>query len=79
MVQNRTAAGEECYPHKFDVSISIPEFNKRYAHLEKGQKAEGKVESVAGRIYSTRSSGKKLIFYDLKADGGRLQVFANAR
>ena len=79
MIQNRTASGEECYPHKYDVSISIPEFIKRYVHLEKGQKAEGNVESIAGRNYSKRESGKKLIFYDLKADGQRLQVFANAR
>lgn len=33
----------------------------------------------AGRVFSKRESGGKLIFYDLHGEGTRLQVLANAR
>lgn len=32
-----------------------------------------------GRIYSKRSSGSKLVFYDLKGDGSKIQIMADAR
>lgn len=35
--------------------------------------------SVAGRIHSIRESGSKLIFYDLRGEGVKIQVMANAR
>ena len=33
--------------------------------------------SVAGRIHSIRESGAKLIFYDLRGEGVKLQVYIN--
>lgn len=33
---------------------------------------------LAGRIYVRRSSGSKLYFYDIRSDGSRLQVLAQA-
>ena len=33
---------------------------------------------VLGRIHSKRDSGQKLIFYDLRGEGTKLQVMANA-
>lgn len=35
--------------------------------------------SVAGRVHAIRESGAKLIFYDLRGEGVKLQVMANAR
>lgn len=35
--------------------------------------------SVAGRIHAIRESGAKLIFYDLRGEGVKLQVMANAK
>lgn len=35
--------------------------------------------SLSGRIHSIRESGAKLIFYDLRAEGVKLQVMANAK
>eukprot|EP00879_Flechtneria_rotunda_P013544 GHRR01014142.1.p1 GENE.GHRR01014142.1~~GHRR01014142.1.p1 ORF type:complete len:498 (+),score=165.63 GHRR01014142.1:727-2220(+) len=34
---------------------------------------------VVGRIFSKRASGAKLLFYDLRADGCKLQIMADAR
>ena len=34
---------------------------------------------AAGRIYSKRASGAKLLFYDLKAEGCKVQIMADAR
>jgi lysyl-tRNA synthetase class 2 len=33
----------------------------------------------AGRVNSKRASGSKLLFYDLRAEGCKLQVMADAR
>lgn len=33
----------------------------------------------SGRIYSKRASGAKLLFYDLKAEGAKVQIMADAR
>jgi len=69
--------GMNPYPHKFEVSISVPEFHKKYGHLVEQQQLEDVVESVAGRVRLTRSYGKKLIFIDIFQDGEKLQVLGN--
>lgn len=35
--------------------------------------------SIAGRVHAIRESGAKLIFYDLRGEGLKLQVMANAK
>lgn len=35
--------------------------------------------SLAGRIHAIRESGAKLIFYDLRGEGVKIQVMANAK
>lgn len=35
--------------------------------------------AAAGRVNSKRASGSKLLFYDLRAEGCKLQVMADAR
>lgn len=35
--------------------------------------------SIAGRIFGKRSSGSKLFFYDVKADGASIQIVANRK
>jgi len=76
MVRDRLKNNDEPYPHKYDVTISVPEFVERYSHLEKQQVEEVEV-SLAGRIYNERRAGKKLIFYDIKADGEGLQILCS--
>ena len=34
---------------------------------------------LLGRIHAKRASGQKLIFYDLRGEGVKLQVMADAR
>ncbi|XP_044751855.1 lysine--tRNA ligase isoform X2 [Coccinella septempunctata] len=65
------------YPHKFHVSISLQDFIDKYSHLNDGDVESEKV-SVAGRVHAIRESGAKLIFYDLRAEGTKLQVMATA-
>lgn len=67
------------YPHKFNVSISLENFIKKYENLKEGEMLEDVTLSVAGRVHAIRESGVKLIFYDLRGEGVKLQVMANAK
>jgi hypothetical protein len=77
----RTAATPDPYPHKFHVSISIPAYIKKYHGLlkEPGDRLEQETVSIAGRIHNNRQAGAKLRFYDVWAEGTRLQVMATAQ
>lgn len=67
------------YPHKFQVSSSLEAFIEKYQGLKDGDMLEGDSLSVAGRIHAIRESGGKLIFYDLRGEGVKLQIMANAK
>lgn len=66
------------YPHKFHVSTSLEEFIEKYNHLKDGEVLENDNISVAGRVHAIRESGAKLIFYDLRGEGTKIQVMATA-
>ena len=67
------------YPHKFHVSISLTEFIEKYSNLKDGESLDDVEVRVAGRIHAIRESGAKLHFYDLRGEGTKVQVMANAR
>jgi lysyl-tRNA synthetase, class II len=67
------------YPHKFHVSISLEDFINKYNHLKDGDMLENECLSVAGRVHAIRESGAKLIFYDVRGEGVKIQVMANAK
>ncbi|KAL4712936.1 hypothetical protein ACJJTC_012006 [Scirpophaga incertulas] len=67
------------YPHKFTVTISLEEFIEKYNNVGSGDVLENVKLSVAGRVHSIRESGAKLIFYDLRGEGVKIQVMANAK
>ncbi|CAG9839031.1 unnamed protein product [Diabrotica balteata] len=67
------------YPHKFHVSSSLENFIEKYSYLKDGDILENDQLSVAGRIHAIRESGPKLVFYDLRGEGVKIQVMANAR
>ncbi|KAF6172410.1 hypothetical protein GIB67_025915 [Kingdonia uniflora] len=73
------ASGNNPYPHKFYVSMSIPEYVKMYESLSDGDHREDVGVSLAGRIMSKRTSSSKLFFYDLHGGGAKVQVMADAR
>eukprot|EP00735_Rhodelphis_limneticus_P008960 TRINITY_DN2427_c0_g1::TRINITY_DN2427_c0_g1_i1::g.8937::m.8937 TRINITY_DN2427_c0_g1::TRINITY_DN2427_c0_g1_i1::g.8937 ORF type:complete len:604 (+),score=263.62,sp/Q9ZPI1/SYKC_ARATH/59.86/0.0,tRNA-synt_2/PF00152.15/9.7e-90,tRNA_anti-codon/PF01336.20/7.5e-11,tRNA-synt_2d/PF01409.15/0.0072,tRNA-synt_2d/PF01409.15/0.22,tRNA-synt_2b/PF00587.20/3.9,tRNA-synt_2b/PF00587.20/35,Asp-B-Hydro_N/PF05279.6/0.68,CagX/PF03524.10/0.87,NARP1/PF12569.3/13 TRINITY_DN2427_c0_g1_i1:58-1812(+) len=79
MMASWKAEGVEPYPHKFQVSHSIPEFHEKFGHYENNTKDETLTVSIAGRLISKRESGAKLIFYDIRGDGVKLQIMADAR
>ncbi|RLV94989.1 Lysine--tRNA ligase cytoplasmic [Spathaspora sp. JA1] len=67
------------YPHKFQVSIKIPEFIGKYSHLTRGETLPEVEVSVSGRIMVKREAGSKLRFYGLKGDGVQVQIMAQAQ
>lgn len=70
------------YPHKFHVSSSITSYISTYGPEGKvapGTKLKGIKESLAGRIHNIRTSGPKLIFYDLHGEGTKVQIMAAAQ
>lgn len=77
-VANLKKSGHNPYPHKFHVSLSLTEFIEKYGNCEMGSWLDERV-SVAGRIHAKRPSGQKLIFYDLRGEGVKLQIMADER
>jgi len=71
-------SGDHPYPHKYHVSISLTEFIDRFEDTETGVWRD-EVVSVSGRVHAKRLQGAKLIFYDLRGEGKKIQVMADAR
>lgn len=70
------------YPHKFHVSISVPNYIEKYGAASKipdGTRLDGVEESLAGRIHNIRSSGQNLVFYDLHSEGKKVQIMAQSQ
>ncbi|XP_034644135.1 lysine--tRNA ligase isoform X2 [Trachemys scripta elegans] len=78
-IQQLKGTNEDPYPHKFHVSLSLTDFIEKYSHLQAGDHLRDITVRVAGRIHAKRASGGKLIFYDLRGEGVKLQVMANSR
>jgi len=72
----KTEKSRNPYPHKFDVSISLPDFRQKYDYLGPHQQLEV-TESVAGRITFIRASSAKLNFYAISGSQQKLQVLSN--
>ena len=73
----KMAEGENPFPHKFEVTITLPEFIKKYTDITKKGEFLPEVVQVAGRVHSIRKSGANLIFYDLKSDDAKIQIYVN--
>ncbi|XP_026866815.2 lysine--tRNA ligase isoform X1 [Electrophorus electricus] len=77
-IQALKGTAEDPYPHKFHVDLSLTEFIEKYSHLQPGDHLKD-ILSVSGRVHAKRVSGSKLLFYDLRGEGVKLQVMANSR
>ncbi|KAL8470734.1 hypothetical protein ACS0TY_033338 [Phlomoides rotata] len=73
------STGINPYPHKFEATLSIPEYVKKYESLNSGDHLEDVEARITGRLMNKRSSSLKLIFYDLHQGGAKVQVMADAR
>ncbi|XP_048861713.1 lysine--tRNA ligase isoform X1 [Brienomyrus brachyistius] len=78
-IQSLKDTSEDPYPHKFKVDLSLTEFIEKYQNLQPGDQLMDVVLNVAGRVHAKRASGAKLLFYDLRGEGKKLQVMANSR
>nr|PIM02357.1 lysine-tRNA ligase [Toxoplasma gondii COUG] len=77
LVQDLQRKGVPAYPHKFQVTLTIPEFIKMYGGLGDGEHLENEEVQIAGRISRVSASGQKLRFYDIRGDGEKIQVMSN--
>lgn len=77
----RKANGETPYPHKFHVDTQLPKFVEMFKDILEGEvRDDGSSDvCVAGRLMSKRASGGKLYFYDLRGDGVKIQIMADAK
>lgn len=72
-------AGNNMYPHKFETTLTFPEYRKRYENLEVGSRHHEFVECIAGRAQEKRGSGNKLVFYTVFSDGVSIQYLCDRR
>ena len=66
------------YPHKFKVTTDLRQFLEQYKNLKTGEILPDVPIQVGGRIYTKRAAGGKLIFYDLRAEGVKIQIMCQA-
>ena len=80
-IQSLRDEGKNPYPHKFDRTHRIDEFNTAFdtVCVEKGVFIEEHIVSVTGRVVSIRAAGTKLVFIDLTGDDHKVQVMATAQ
>jgi len=64
---------QDPYPHKWPVDRSIPSVIDQYKDIEAGSQVDGVSVCIAGRVLAKKGQGK-LIFYDLHADGVKIQI-----
>mmetsp|Transcript_99178 Transcript_99178/g.318213 ORF Transcript_99178/g.318213 Transcript_99178/m.318213 type:complete len:558 (-) Transcript_99178:217-1890(-) len=62
------------YPHKWAVDASIPALIEKYKDMPAETHEVGTVVTIAGRVKNKRTQGVSLLFYDLFADGARIQI-----
>jgi len=78
-IEKMESNGGNAYPHKFVVSHRVPDFISEFTPLTTdGERMEGTVVTIAGRLNSVRGQGK-LYFYDLKGDGVFVQVMSDLK
>jgi hypothetical protein len=41
---------EKCYPHKFQTTISIPEYIQKYSGLQNSERLDNERVSIAGKL-----------------------------
>ncbi|QSZ36167.1 hypothetical protein DSL72_007292 [Monilinia vaccinii-corymbosi] len=62
------------YPHKFHANYDLRNFVQDHGHLKSGEHKKDVEVRFGARIYNKRASGNKLVFYDVKDEGVKVQV-----
>lgn len=76
--QYKKASGRDIFPHKFETTLSIADYVEKYTgSMNPGERLTDVIVSVAGRVNSKRESGSNLVFYDLRAEGAKVQILSD--
>lgn len=67
------------YPHKFHVDYDLRNFVKDYGHLKSGESVQDKIIQIGARVHGKRASGSKLLFYDVRTEGVKVQILCQAQ
>ena len=67
------------YPHKFHSNYDLRNFVKEWGHLKSGEAIKDTEISLGARIFVKRTAGSKLVFYDVRAEGVKIQVMCQAQ
>lgn len=67
------------YPHKFHVNYDVRNIVKEYDSLKSGETRKDVEIRVGGRIFNKRTAGNKLVFYDIRTEGVKVQVMSQAQ
>jgi lysyl-tRNA synthetase, class II len=67
------------YPHKFQSDYDLRNFVTDFGHLKSGEHQKEKVIRIQARMYNKRASGNKLVFYDVRDEGIKVQVMCQSQ
>ena len=61
------------------MATDLRDFLKRYETIKTGEHLKDVEIRLGGRIYTKRVAGSKLVFYDLRAEGVKVQIMCQAQ
>jgi lysyl-tRNA synthetase class II len=77
--ENLRQQNKALYPHKFEASMTVESFVKKFDHLKPSEIVKDEIVRVTGRIFSVRIAGRKLRFLDLHQNEARVQIKADVK
>ena len=66
------------YPHYFEVTTDMHQFFNQYSSLKTGEERKDVEVRVGARIYGKRESSQHLMFYEVRAQGLKIQVMCQS-
>jgi lysyl-tRNA synthetase class 2 len=80
--ENRMAmvkAMKDPYPHKWPVNASVLMLIEKHKDMPAQTSDESVEVCIAGRVKNKRAQGANMLFYDLVADGSRIQIMCQSQ
>ncbi|KAF4624260.1 hypothetical protein G7Y89_g13916 [Cudoniella acicularis] len=75
----RTTKNPNPYPHKFHENYDLRKFVAEYGFLKSVEHKKDVEIRLGGRIYNKCASGNKLVFYDIRTEGVKVQVMCQVQ